>query len=267
MLQPHLEQRLRAFENSLHPSAWRYLDKQDILQGIRSRLADPYRVKQGTQPLCGPAAVVFELLRKQPDRYVDICRSLYETGRFQGYTRPIIATPNLRRSHGNLRMESLDWMLLATLRDATNLMLPLRPKSPALLRNLAGMTTTWEMRGWVRELLGYGDTRTRHTPVKGEFAALQTADTTIATGGVAFALINAEGLLGSPSFLPHSFHRLYPSHWVTILGNIAIESDLLKPRRVQFDIYSWGRKIHINTEAKNIKSYLWGIVIGQNAEK
>jgi hypothetical protein len=267
ILAPHLEDRLRSFETSTHSGAWRYLTKPDILQDLRSRLSDPYQLQQGSQPLCGPASVVFELVRKQPDRYIDICQSLYETGSFQGYTRQIFADPGLRHSHGNLRMAQLDWMLLATLRNAANLILPLHPQSPTLLRNLAGMTKTWEMRSWVRELLGYSETKTKHTYIQGEFKALQTAKTTIEAGGVAFALINAEGLLGSPSFLPATFYRIYPSHWVTILGNIAIESDLHQQGKIVFDIYSWGRKIRVNSSVKNIQNYLWGIVIGQNAER
>jgi hypothetical protein len=257
-----LENRLQAFEDSKHPGVWQHLDKQQLLRDLRSRLSDPYQLQQGAQPLCGPASVVFELIRKQPDRYIDICQSLYETGRFGGYTQTIVAAPKLYRSYGNLRMAQLDWMLLATLKNAANLILPLHPRHPQLIRNLAGMTKTWEMCGWTRELLGYTRTHTQHTAIGGEVRALQMADAVLQNGGVAFALINSEGLLGNASFLAARFYRLYPSHWVTLLGNIAIAPT--RSHRVEFEIYSWGRKIHLKTQISDLKKYLWGISIGKH---
>jgi hypothetical protein len=258
--------RLDRFARSNTPGVWNHLDKQQIVQDLQARIENPFKIEQGEQPFCGPAAVVFELIRKQPHRYLDICQSLYERGSFDGYTKPIVAAGRLRRSYGNLRMAQADWMLLATLRDSANLIVPVHPKAPELIRNIAGITKPWEINVWVQELLGYPEVITQQC-LSGEFQALQEAERIVANGGVAFGLINSQGLLGINTFFAARLHRLYPSHWVTILGNLSIESPTRTSRRkqsrVEFDIYSWGRKIRVNTDAGSIGDYFWGVVSGE----
>jgi hypothetical protein len=274
-IDPSLEERLAKFARSPQTGVWTHLDKRQIVADIRDRLIDPYQIQQGEQPFCGPAAVVFELIRKQPARYIDICQSLYEHGRFEGYTKTIKVAGRLCRSYGNLRMAQADWMLLATLRDCATI-LPVHPKAPRLIRELSGITQPWEINGWVKELLGYSQTKSHPTILSGEFRALQVADDIIKAGGVAFGLINSQGLLGSNSFLASRFHRIYPNHWVTILGNISIlgtrgyvnepptKITKSKHSRVQFDMYSWGRKIHVNTDTATIKDFFWGVAVGNS---
>jgi hypothetical protein len=266
-IDPSLDRQLAKFARSSQAGVWNYLDKRQIISDIRDRLIDPYQIQQGEQPFCGPAAVVFELIRKQPDRYIDICQSLYEHGSFEGYTKKIKVAGRLCRSYGNLRMAQADWMLLATLRDCANTIVPVHPKAPKLIRELGGITKPWEISGWVRELLGYTQTKSHPTPISGEFRALQEADNTIKSGGVAFALINSQGLLGNNSFLASRFHRVYPNHWVTILGDISIEPPTKiaknKQSRVKFDIYSWGRKIHVNTNKTTLEDFFWGVTVGK----
>ncbi len=267
ILDPSLASRLDLFARSDRSGVWNHLDKQDIVADLRARLENPFKIEQGEQPFCGPAAVVFELIRTQPHRYIEICQSLYERGSFEGATKPIVATGRLRRSYGNLRMAQVDWMVLATLRDSANAIVPVHPKAPALIRNIGGITKPWEIGAWVRELLGYAEPIIQPTCLSGELQALQAAQSTLDAGGVAFGLINSQGLLGINSFLAARFHRLYPSHWVTILGNVSIESpprsSRRKQSRVEFDIYSWGRKIRVNTDAATISDYFWGVVIAK----
>jgi hypothetical protein len=265
-IDPSIDERLRKFANSPQTGVWNHLDKRQLIEDIRNRLTNPYLIQQGEQPFCGPASVVFELIRKQPARYIDICQNLYEYGSFDGHTKKITVAGRLCRSYGNLRMAQADWMLLATLRDCANTIVPVHPKAPKLIRELGGITKPWEINGWVKELLGYSQTKSYPTILSGEFRALQLADEIIQSGGVVFGLINSEGLLGNPSFLMSRFHRVFPNHWVTILGNISIEPATKiaknKQSRVQFDIYSWGRKIHISTDTATIKDFFWGVAVG-----
>ena len=147
---------LNAFRNSNVPGVWPHLDKKAIVDEMRVRLHNPFKVNQGQQPFCGPASVLFELIRKFPLKYVTLCQSLYETGGFQAKTCSIQTSEALRQaSQGNLRMGPADWMVLATLRESENVLFPVEPNAPEIVRNLAGMTKFWEMKGWVREILEY----------------------------------------------------------------------------------------------------------------
>ena len=277
-IDPNLEEQLTNFARSTQTGVWTHLDKRQIINDIRDRIVNPYQIQQGEQPFCGPAAVVFELIRRQPDRYIQICQNLYEHGSFEGYSKKFVAAGRLCRSYGNLRMGQADWMILATLRDCANKIVPVHPKAPKLIREIGGITKPWEISGWVRELLGYTHSKSHPTPLSGEFRAIQAASNTIESGGVAFALINSQGLLGHNSFIANHFHRIYPNHWVTMIGNIStigtsgygLESPIkgsqqYRHHRIEFDIYSWGRKIHVNTDPATIKKFFWGVITGKSA--
>jgi hypothetical protein len=243
------------FEQSPLESAWASLDKATIVADLRDRVANPFRINQGGQPFCGPASVLFELVRKNPERYVQICQSLFEQGDFQGITRRIVASDQLRRSLDNqFRMGQADWMVLATLRESENLLFPVEPNAPDLIRNLAGMTKSWELRGWVQEILGFGKTGYHHAFLLSDFAALNASIAALNSGGVACLLVTAEGMLqNNPPLVP------YPSHWVTLLGNVTVLSD-----RVSFDLYTWSQLLHVDLDTDSFKKYFWASVTGMN---
>jgi hypothetical protein len=248
-------QAIEQFIQSTKPSVWSYLNKTEILTGMIARLHNPLQVKQGGQPFCGPAVVLFELIRKHPHRYVELCRGLFEEGHFRGVREPIVASTRLRRSHGDLRMAPVDWLVLATLRDQANWLVPVHPQAPALLRDLAGITGPWDITYWIKNLLGYEQVQHYYTPWGGEVAALEKAQRSIEQGGIALALID-QGLLNYkvPCFS-------YPNHWVAILGNVGLAD------KACFDCYSWGREIPLSGELREFKRHLWGMSIAYDANE
>ena len=242
------------FDLSKVPGVWSYLDKRQIIFEMRSRLENPFLVNQGYQPLCGPATVIFELVRKQPDRYVEICRSLYQIGGFHSQSgKWILPSNNLRESGGDLKMPQVDWMLSATLRESENLLFPVAPDSPKLMRNISGITKPWEIVGWMKEILGYKEIGYNNAYLFGDFPALGVAAEVLDAGGVAFALVTAKGLLVDKLPLVP-----YPTHWIAILGNIKIEETSGdRQTRIKFDCYSWGRKLRVDVDAWRFKTYFW----------
>jgi hypothetical protein len=249
----HAETEIADFEQSIAPSAWPGLDKATVIADLRARINDPFQISQGGQPFCGPAAVLFELVRKQPGRYVEICRSLFLVGGFQGHSRYIAASDELRQnSRGDLKMRQADWMVLATLREMENLLFPVEPNAPDVMRDLAGMTKSWEMKGWVQEILGYKNVDYNHAYLLFDVNTMQAAASAIQAGGVAFALITAEGMLSDhPPTVP------FPSHWIALLGNISVQSD-----PVNFDIYTWSQQMRLTLDSGSFKKYLWATVTG-----
>jgi hypothetical protein len=239
------------FEKSTAPSVWTALDKATIISELRARVHNPFQINQGGQPFCGPAAVLFELVRQQPQRYVELCRNLYLVGGFHGRNSYIASSDELRRnSFGNLRMDPVDWMVLSTLREMENALFPVEPNAPDLIRNLAGMTKSWEMKGWVQEILGYTHVDYNHAYLMNDVSAMNDAAAAIQAGGVAFALITAEGML---SDTPPAI--ALPSHWIGLLGNISVQGD-----PVSFDIYTWSKQLRLKMDAGSFKKYLWATV-------
>lgn len=239
------------FETAIAPGIWLHLDKATLVAELRDRIHHPHHISQGGQPFCGPAAVLFELARKNPLRYIEICRNLYQLGGFYGATRFIPASEKLQKSsYGDLRMPQLDWMVLSTLREMENVLFPVEPNAPDIIRNLAGMTKSWEMRGWVKEILGFTNVDYHYAFIANDIEAINEAAQTIQQGGVAFALITAEGMLqDNPPLVP------FPSHWVGVLGNITVKPDV-----VGLNIYTWSKTMRLEMDPVSFKRYLWATV-------
>ncbi|OCQ97241.1 hypothetical protein BCD67_00385 [Oscillatoriales cyanobacterium USR001] len=250
------------FEQSTFPSLWPGLDKEQIIAEMRSRIHNPFNISQGSQPFCGPAAILFELVRKNPLYYVQICRNLFQIGGFHSQSQKWIApSPRLLETTGKFQMPQADWMVLSTLRESENLIFPVEPNAPKIIRNISGMTKPWEMVGWAREILGYSDVKYHHSYIFGDVSALQRAADTINAGGVAFPLISAEGMLtNKPSIVP------FPSHWVALLGNITIQQANFSRGdrgRISCDLYTWAKQMRVDLVQKTFEDYFWGIVIAK----
>jgi hypothetical protein len=212
-------QALEAFRIHSSPTqVWPRLSKATLVDEIVQRLKDPFCINQRSEPLCGPAAIVFELRRKRPDRYVSFCQALFEQGGFSGATTWVEAEGDLRQRVAPGTMAQVDWMLMATMRDAENLLFDVDPDSS--FQAVAGMTLPWAMEGWARELLGCSTVEFTSTEVWGEEDALVEARDTVQGGGVAFLCINAELVDNRCSSAPWNF---WPNHWVALLGNVSIQ--------------------------------------------
>lgn len=247
---------ITAFEQSPVPGVWRGLDKNQVAAQLRSRVNDPLTLNQGSQPFCGPAVIIFELIRRHPLYYVKICRNLFQIGGFHAQTGTwISASENLRNAEGNYRMPQVDWMILSTLRESENLVVPINPNAPDIVRNVGGMTKSWEISKWVKDILGYQKIQYKNTYLFGDLQAMQEVSEVLNSDGVALALINDGGLLrNQPPRIP------YPSHWISILGNISLTS----PKSVQFEVYTWAKKMRVRVDEVTFKTHFWGVVIGQN---
>jgi hypothetical protein len=241
------EAAIAQFAQSPLPGVWPFLDKATLLVELRDRVQNPFQVSQGGQPFCGPAVVLFELVRTQPVKYVQFCESLFNTGQFHGKTKSIVASEKLRHaSRGNLLMSQVDWMVLATMRESENRLFPVEPNAPELIRNLAGMTKSWELMGWIREILDYPQVKYNQAYLFNDLSALQEASDTLQAGGIAIALITAETLLQNKPMPP------LPTHWIGILGGVQIDR-----RQVHFDLYTWSQKLTLSTDLESFRKYFW----------
>lgn len=272
----HAKQALDAFEKSAKPGVWPHLDKGAVIANMRSLLANPFRIDQKQQPFCGPTSIVFELIRKQPLRYVQMCQQLYEQGRFQGQTQTIEASLRLRQASREMDMAQADWMLIATLRESENLIFPVEPNAPTLVRNLAGMTKSWEMKGWVREILGYQQVDYLHAYLLRDIHAMHRAKEAIARGGVAFALVTAGGMFSKDEMATRADSKsvkqvALPDHWIVLVDiddipetlswrGIAYRSD---KSMLSFDVYTWARRKRVEIGRAAFRRFFWGVVIGE----
>ncbi|MBD0334293.1 MAG: hypothetical protein ICV62_02290 [Cyanobacteria bacterium Co-bin13] len=255
-----VEAAIAAFKQSSRPGIWPHISKAELLDDIQKTLANPLLINQNYTPFCGPTAIVFELVSKQPARYVALCQSLYETGQFRSRTKVVQPSQGLIQSKVRSGMSAADWMLIATLRDTENLIFPVTGDSGSVGNNIAGITTPWEMKGWIYEILGYDQVEFESTFVYGEFDAMRTADAARLQGGVAFLMIHSAMLGGDTPAIAH------PNHWVVYLGGLQIDNGVWYRHdsgNIRFNCYSWGKQYPVNLGEGPFEDYMWGVVTGR----
>lgn len=247
-----MQQEITLFEQSISAGKWIHIPKSELIADIKKIVADPFKVKQVNTPLCGPAAIVFELVHKQPKRYVQICRQLWETGKFQARTETIEPSDTLLNSPAKGDGNSIsfaDWILMATLRDTANAVFDVDSESGDFVM---GLTIPSEIKGWTFELLGYDTVDYTSTYTFGEIGAMQTAQKLSAAGGVAFLMIDADLLRNKPA-------GIIPTHWIVFLGELKVDDT---SETLSFQCYSWGLKLPISKKQDDFASYLFGVVTG-----
>lgn len=262
-----VQEALTRFEKSTTSGVWTYITKANLLQDIKSKIDNPFLVRQESTPLCGPASIIFELVSRQPHRYVDICKELYETGKFKGRTKTVEPSKTLLKSRVHSSTTVADWMLMATLRDVENALFPVEESSNSFVM---GVSTPWEMKGWTFEILGYNKVEYESTYLYGEFEAMQKAKQVRNQGGVAFLMIHS-AMLGHPEPLVS-----YPNHWVSFLGNLVIDDGIwyqLDSGHIKFNCYSWGKTslvtnapagaFPVNVGEGPFEDYFFGVVTGK----
>jgi hypothetical protein len=245
-----VQQAIVAFEQSTHPGVWPQLDKATLIDDLRATVLNPLQVQQRSTPLCGPAAVAYELVSRQPQRYVWICQALYETGQFEARTRQVKPSATLLNSGIAETISIADWLLLASLRDDENWLLPVDADSRPLA---LGVTTPWEMRDWAFDILGYDATNYDGTVFTGEIDAIRIAQKAWERGGVAFLNIDANLLQGDDP-------KHIPDHWVAFTGGLQIDD---ASETISFTCYSW-TKIHtVSMKQADFAKYMFGVVTGE----
>jgi hypothetical protein len=147
-----------------------------------------------------------------------------------------------------------DWFFMATLRDTENEIFAVDAMSGTFVM---GVSTPWEMKGWIRELLGFSEVEFESSFVTGEVDALKMAGEAWAQGGVAFLMIDANLLKADKPTIAFEI----PEHWVTFQGNLKIEG---AGEKITFDCHSW-TKIHtIVTDEDEFEDHMFGVVTGVN---
>jgi hypothetical protein len=189
------------FEASNAPGVWPHIPKSALIEDIKSTVEEPLSVNQNRTPLCGPTAIVYELvardggygLRPQKKRYVQLCRQLWETGRIGARSIDIEPSDDLRKSAlcPEDKLSPADWMLIASLRDAENLWEDVEGE----VGHFEGYTFPGAMKTWIFEILGFDDADWESCFFSGEIDAIKQAHSVWSKGGVAFLLIHSS-LLG-----------------------------------------------------------------------
>lgn len=247
-----LVQALERFRRSQRSGMWLYLEKDQLVQEVAATVENPFLVYQERSALSGVAAVVFELARRQPLRYIAVCQELYESGAFVNNGRLLEPSPKLRKSYPQKAMRTVDWLLLATMRDIEATLFPISKVE------MSSMTSHPDaLRNWAKELLGLSQTYFMSTVVFGAIEALYQAVEVIKQRGVVFVLVDV-GIFGTAG-RPTSRH---PHHWLAFINAMGLSV----PTMATFTLicHSWGQRHQIQINSAGFEEHVFGVLFAQS---
>lgn len=284
------EAAVHAFKTDTTPSAFQHLDRAVIADQMRHRLMEPMLVNQNSVGICGPASIVYWMIKTQPDLYIRLVRQMFNEGKFRGHGKQYNLSNQFLKSTsqmapvGGTRIDDIDWMVMGALRDSVGAL------------NMEGdgkdLTATRPriMKEWLSEVLGYSKVGIDRSQIIGEHKALIKADAAynaitevshpksgrFQVGGVGILQVDS-GLLqdaikkrkkktkSDEKLFKALGDRLIGNHYVVYEGdNASSPGQPLKPNDgfYTFDVYSWGQIFRVDVDEKTFRSKMFATIWG-----
>lgn len=261
------------------PGAFKHVNRADLVQQLVLRAQSPNRIDQGQAPLCGPAAFLYNIARKNPMAYMKYVIDLFEHGSAWLGKMHVEPSDDCKASSAwQGKMAAADWVALAGLRDSKNAVLDFDGPSDSV----AGITSARSLQRWFQQC-GYfsGTSRDTNSLSDKSLWTLLLAHQHQLSGGHPCLMVGDNVITGQPR------GRAIPNHWVVLTsavqigkpswngppsasalvarGKQAVDADKsLLEQQLQFEIFTWGRTrfIHSMTVA-HFLDYFYGYVIAR----
>ena len=197
-----------------------------------ARIDSPELINQSALSVCGPAAIIYLLVSRNPSRFVDLGKQLYETGTAALDGEVLSADSDLRQNKPPKGMAQVDWMLLSSIRDSENAVLDYEgtPKE-----QFSGITTPGEMTGLMKSILKCKEAEWHSSYLTSELRVIKQAGLAVGLGRKAVLLIDQDMLSGAPK---KTFG--YPNHWVVLRSLVEVTQANSGNERIKFDAWTWG---------------------------
>ncbi len=244
------------FEKKSGRGWWPHITRQDVAQGLRDRLRDPGKIHQGPTPFCGPASLLFCVLRYYPQDYVQYIVDLYDTGSGDLWGLHVEASQGVRDYagpwgtpiYGSKKIAAVDWIGLGTLRDSENMFRSVSNIGTSsgkwyqdplgtlgkLWHGAAGITLPSTLADWFKRAqypsvknvtnLGHGSSPMGVQDIE------QVADLWLQDYDICF-LINSQMLYASDQ----ESRSMVPSHWVVLNSFPDVAGG-----NIRMKVFSWG---------------------------
>jgi hypothetical protein len=222
------------------------IDKAKMIQEISTRIDLPWKMDQKKQSLCGPMTILMALALKDPERYVHMAKTMYETGKYTSRGKTIKPGAHLYTAAVPSDTANVDWMLAASMRDSENAIFDYDDGD-----KFAGITSPGEMQGWMETVLGCTKADNNSTYSWGEKKELSVAWEAVKTGNVAALFVDHSYMPGQPAGSIN-----VPSHWVLLFDVQSIGD------RVKFRVLSWGKVYQIDVNTDRFEDLMWGAIVG-----
>lgn len=267
---------IQAFQNGKEPLAFSGASdstRNKFAEELRTRVEKPYVINQMDAPLCGPAAFMFCLASAHPWHYVRYVIDLATHG--EAILGNLHVKPSKNCLQANLRgaaISLVDWIALASLRDASNYLFSMRGAGSSV----AGITGADTMASWFEKsgLFAQVNNQALYRPASLE--RLLSADLQGNLGSFVCLLVRAaitgkvagEVPISKRSGMPKTLLGT-PDHWIVLRGGMGLGPSCYNPnnpaavesllkKRLEFSVYSWGgiQKINDRFSSLSVKEFL-----------
>lgn len=215
------------------PAAFTGVSREDVYRGAKERRGPgAWQIRQRGASLCGPAAFMYITATHHPARYYEFATKLFEKGDARLGDLRITPGDDCRAYKPGARLDAVDWVTLAGIRDSENAVFDLDDIDDAF----AGITLPGELASWFRKA-GYtnvlNETNLYLTKGRGNF--LDALGQHSRGRRVCF-FIDANGIQ-SASPGRGRLRRIFTSanHWVVLRNVISARED-----DVRFEVFTWG---------------------------
>lgn len=222
-----VESVIASFASGSGRGAFPNLSRDQVLLGIRNRLANPDKIDQGDASLCGPASFLYCLIKDYPETWVTYVTQMYLKGSARIHGLEVKPSRDCLNANPS-GIKPVDWVALASLRDSENTFFDYQASS----NEVGGITMPGTMASWF-EKAGYmqvnNDTNLFFT--KGA-DSLKTALGLAAQHRRVCMLINARMIAnkgGKSGFFSTA------NHWVVLQDGAGISGG-----QASLNIWSWG---------------------------
>jgi hypothetical protein len=111
------------------------IDKNIFAFQLAVRVRNPRKIDQKNVTLCGPAALVYDVAKRNPVAYVDFAISLFSTGAGSFGATVVQPSEKIRQGYRSDLLPEADYVVLASVRDADAIVM-----SSDLLRGILTLT-------------------------------------------------------------------------------------------------------------------------------
>lgn len=255
---------------------------------VLTRANNPRIIYQNDTPLCGPAAFLYCITKFNPNIYSQYIYHLALNGTATIGSMNIKPREDCKNADlSAAKIDPVDWVGLASLRDSTNQFFPMTSPSD----NLAGMTGPGVIADW------FAKTRLFEQIINETNLFLTKATSNLVdanryyrNGYKVCLFINAKMILDPSSSASKSFSKglptsanmekktkkigsNVPNHWVVLEGNMMLGNEYFNGEiktmeekiensnlPISFNVYSWGRIYSIALNWDVLSSYYYGYI-------
>ncbi|MGL4555040.1 MAG: hypothetical protein ACRC33_28060 [Gemmataceae bacterium] len=216
------------FEARSGGTDWIHVKKEDLVTGLKDRLATPNNVNTSAVNLCGPGAFFRCLAMDDPVAYASAVISLWESNAALIGTRKFKASHKVRIAAPGTTA-AVDWVPMASLRDDENTLISYDSSEGGL----SGLTMPSGLAKWFKEA-GYADvTNVTNVLFTKGMDCLTKAESLRMAGQRVCLLINSDMLKSAKQ----DNKSLFPDHWVVLAQPASLNSD----GTVKLKVFSWGK--------------------------